>query len=274
MISWIVQSNLIKEELQDGIRMSCDRFGYNYVPLKIIPFTDGTEWSADLFFEPPKGQLAFYGSTSFIKMVAKSKWNKDGFFFNQDNLKTSKWVKELGTRMLNHDSKFMTLKEAMETMDDQLYFMKPDNDLKDFSGSDVNKEGIEKFYDSVSAGGFLFGTDIPVVLSPMKHIGWEYRCFMLNDKVIASSSYKLKSMMFQTKRVPESVIEFAEETAKIWHPDTAYTLDVCETDQGLKVVEFNCFNASGFYNCSPEKIVKAVSDHIMVKWPIRTIKHA
>ena len=260
MINWIVQSNLIKEEAQDDIKIACEHFGYNYVPLKIIPFTDGTEWSADIFFKPPEGKLAFYGSTSMIKMVARSKWNKDGFFFNQENLRTSKWVEMLGTRMLNHDAKFMTLAQAMETMGEGLFFMKPDDDLKDFTGSDVDAKGIKNFYDNVSAGGFLFTTDIKVVLSPMKNTGWEYRCFMVGDRVISASSYKLKSMCRQDKRVSQEIIDFAEETAKIWRPDDAYTLDVCETDEGLKVVEFNCLYASGFYACDVVNIVHAVSE--------------
>lgn len=267
MINWIVQSNLIKEEAQDGIRTACERFGYSYVPLKIIPFSEGTEWSADLFFEPPTGQLAFYGSTSFIKMIARSKWNKDGFFFNQENFKTSRWVDMLGNRMLNYDAEYMTLNEAMlRGARDTLvfgaptFFMKPDDDLKDFIGSEVDSAGIKKFYDEVSAGGFLFNTDIKVIISPLKNTGWEYRCFMVGTKVISASSYKLKSMIRQDKRVPQEVIDFAEETAKIWRPDNAYTLDVCETDDGLKVVEFNCANASGFYSCDVESIVKAISE--------------
>ena len=262
MISWIVQSNLIKESSQDDIRIACERLGYNYIPLKIIPFSEGTEWSADIGFKPPEGKLAFYGSTSMIKMVARSKWNKDGFFFNQSNLKTSLWIQKLGNRVLNYDSKFMTLAEAMENIGEGMFFMKPDNDLKDFTGSDVDAQGIKKFYDSVSAGGFLFGTDIEVVISPIKNLGWEYRCFMVGDKVVSASSYKLKSMLRDDKRVSQDIIDFAEETAKIWKPDNAYVMDICETDNGLKVVEFNCVNASGFYSCDAEKIVRSISEFI------------
>jgi len=66
-------------------------------------------------------------------------------------------------------------------------------------------------------------------------------------------------MLRQDKYVPDHVLCFAEETAKIWRPDDVYVMDVCETDDDLKIVEFNCFNASGFYNCNVGQIVRKVS---------------
>jgi hypothetical protein len=39
-------------------------------------------------------------------------------------------------------------------------------------------------------------------------------------------------------------------------------MDVCETENGYKVVEFNCFNASGFYNCDVDAVVKNVTQFV------------
>lgn len=264
MINWIIQNNLIKEDLTKGLTESALKYGHNAIGLKIIPFSEGTEWSADIGFTPPEGKIIPYGSTAMIKMVDRSKWNKDGFFFNQKNLKTSTWVKELGNRMLNHDAQFMTLEEATKIGSGE-YFMKPDDDLKDFTGCHVDLAEIQRFYDNVSAGGFLFGTNLPVVLTSLKNTGWEYRCFMIGDRVIASSSYKLKSMFIQDRKVPQEIIDYAQETAGIWHPDQVYVMDISETDNGLKVVEFNCFNASGMYACSYDTVVREVSEFVSKK---------
>ena len=264
MITWIVQTNLVKEELFLDIKKATEKFGHGCTGLKIIPFSDSVEFAADIGFAPPEGKLVPYGSTSMIKMFARSKWNKQGFFFNEENLKTSKWAKELGSSILNYDAQFMTLKEAMALKEGQ-FFMKPDNDLKDFCGTEVEAKDIANLYDQVSAGGFCFGTDIPVVLCPIKNTGWEYRLFMIKDKVVAFSSYKLKSMLRQDQPVPSEVIRFAQQTASLWHPDDVYVMDVCETDNGLKVVEFNCFNASGFYKCDVESVIRQVSEYVESK---------
>jgi len=159
----------------------------------------------------------------------------------------------------------MTLEEAIQISSKGLLFMKPDNDLKDFCGSVVSSEGIEKFYNEVSAGGFTFDKTIPVVLCRTKNTGWEYRLFMVKDQVITGSSYKLKESINQTRRVPEEVLQFARDTANVWRPDDVYVMDVCEAEEGLKVVEFNCFNASGLYACNVESIVKSVSEYVEAK---------
>lgn len=265
--TWIVQSNLISEDTLLDISNACLKRDIPCKGLKIIPFTNSPEFLADPFFQWPAGPLIPYGSTSLIKTFSKSKHNKDGFFFNEANLKTSVWIKHLGDRILNHDSLFMTLEEAFDLKEGS-FFMKPDNDLKDFCGEIVTAGEIRKFYENVSAGGFCFGTDIPIVLSPVKNIGWEYRLFMIQDRVIAFSSYRLKSMICKEEPVPYGVVYFAEDTAKIWRPDDVYVMDVCETDSGYKIVEFNCFNASGFYNCNIGDIVKEVSNFVGNRPPL------
>lgn len=262
MITWLVQNNLIKEDVSNGIRDAAMRHKHGYLGLKIIPFSDSIEFGFPPGFSAPEGKMIPYGSTSMIKMIHRSKLDKRGFFFNDDNLRTSKWVKELGTLMLNYDARVMKLSEAIDMKEDTFFFMKPDNDLKDFTGCLVNAGGIKKFYDEVSAGGFTFGTDINVVLSSPKNTGWEWRFFMLGDRIISCSSYKLKEQLNMTKAVSMYVKSFARDVARVWHPDDVYVMDVCESDDGLKVVEFNCFNASGFYACDVDAIVEEVSLHV------------
>jgi hypothetical protein len=263
-MNWLVQNNLIKETLIEDMESACKALGHHFIGLKIIPFTDSVEFGFPPGFEMPKGKLIPYGSTSMIKMIGRSNLDKSGFFFNQENLRTSKWVEKLGKRMLNHDAQVMSLKDAMD-LKEGFYFMKPDNDLKDFSGCLVNAGGIKKFYDQVSAGGFTFSTDIQVVLSEPKDTGWEWRFFMIGDRIISCSSYKLRDMLNQTKAVGHNVKDFAVETARTWHPDEVYVMDICEADEGLKVVEFNCFNASGFYACDVREVVEQVSKFVSLK---------
>jgi len=260
--TWIVQSNLISEDTLADISSATSFLGLDCQGLKIVPFSDSPEFCFDPFFSWPKGPLIPYGSTSLIKNWARSRKDKTGFFFNEANLKTSVWAEKLGERILNHDALFMTLEEAFTLGGDKTYFMKPDNDLKDFCGDLITASDIRSFYDKVSAGGFCFKPDIPVVLCPVKSIGWEYRLFMIEDRVIAKSSYRLKSMLCSSEPVPDRAVEFAERTARLWRPDDVYVMDVCETENGYKIVEFNCFNASGFYNCDIPTVVKEVSEFV------------
>ncbi|MCX9024678.1 MAG: ATP-grasp domain-containing protein [Candidatus Methanoperedens sp.] len=269
-MNWLVQNNLIKDQLLSELEVVTKLLGHNFIGLKIIPFSDSIEFGFPPDFQAPEGKFIPYGSTSMIKLIAKSNLDKRGFFFNHENLRTSTWIRELGDLVLNHDAQIMPLKDAIKANIQGNVFMKPDNDLKDFSGTFVDGAEIEKFYNEVSAGGFTFDTNVPVVLSPKKDFGWEYRMFMIKDKVIASSSYKLKTLIKQNKEVPWQAINFAEKVASRWRPDDVFVMDVCacwnENRTGVeklyRVIEFNCFNASGFYSCDVKKIVDEVSKFV------------
>jgi hypothetical protein len=101
-----------------------------------------------------------------------------------------------------------------------------------------------------------------VVFSKVHNLGWEWRLFMLEDQVITASTYRLKDSLNIHGKVPKRVLDFAKETARLWQPDKVYVMDICETDTGLKVIEYNCFHASGVYSCDVQKIVNLVTEYV------------
>lgn len=40
-----------------------------------------------------------------------------------------------------------------------------------------------------------------------------------------------------------------------YQPDKAFVIDIANTDNGLKIVELNCINCSGFYEADIQKII-------------------
>ncbi len=45
-------------------------------------------------------------------------------------------------------------------------------------------------------------------------------------------------------------------------PAPVFVLDVGEVEEGLRVVETNCFNSAGFYWCDLHAVVRAVNAHL------------
>jgi len=43
-----------------------------------------------------------------------------------------------------------------------------------------------------------------------------------------------------------------------WQPAEAFVIDIAKTYDGLKVIEINNFNSSGFYSCDVYKIVDSI----------------
>jgi len=249
-VMWVLQNNLLQEKLEPW-KDAVLRRGSKLAEISIIPFAD------ELPDVPAhEGPIVCYGSTTMIKNAKAKGWNP-GIFFDVENFRCSKWNEMYGQNMFNSDGYVSALKDLKDLPD--LFFMRPDNDLKDFSGSVVSPEGLQKFVDSVSAGGFLFDGNLQVFVEPTKPIHKEWRCFIVNGKVASCSQYRFRSALLLDHRVPKEVKEFAERMAAIWSPERAFVMDVCETmERELKILELNCFNASGVYHCDVDAIVEAV----------------
>jgi hypothetical protein len=46
-----------------------------------------------------------------------------------------------------------------------------------------------------------------------------------------------------------------------WAPLDCFVLDVADTPLGLKVIEVNCINASGYYEADMNKLVMALEEY-------------
>ncbi len=88
----------------------------------------------------------------------------------------------------------------------------------------------------------------------------ESRFFVVGGKVIDGAFYRMYGQRFSGVAKPDE-IEAAQEMANVWLPHETCVMDIAKTEEGLKVIEFNCFNGSGFYVNDISKIVKAVTEY-------------
>lgn len=255
---WVVQQNLVNAIDYESLKAACLNNGSSFSSINIVPFSD----EVPHFICNQKDPVIFYGSTTLIKNVNKQKRWKPGTWFDTENFRTSTWVQHYGKNMLNHDAEIMELREVESKVDLDLFFIKPDNDLKDFTGEILEKKDFSKWYSSISAGGFLFDETIKVVVAPPKYMGKEWRLVLVDGKVVTGSLYKNRSMRPKVCEQPENVVELAERMAAIWQPAPVFVMDICDHEDGPKIIELNCFNASGFYACDIDVIVKEVSAHL------------
>lgn len=249
-VTWIMQQNLVSEPLKWTDALNA--LGSKWKPIEIVPF------SGEVPDVEVDGPALVYGSTTLIKNAHKKKnWNP-GTFFDPVNFKSTVWLKKYAGFMLNSDGYATTIKELQANCPDDL-FIRPNDDMKDFSGSRIDKAELNRFYESVSAGGFLFDTSLEVFVAPIKDIHKEWRCFIVDGKCVASSQYRLRSMLMKKPGAPQNVIDFANDMAWLWNPEKAFVMDICEDMEGqMRILELNCFNASGVYECDVIEIIKAV----------------
>jgi hypothetical protein len=136
---WVIQKNLQSDQQLRDLMAAFSKTGLPALFVPIIPFSD------DLPEIPPyEGPILVYGSTTLIKNVYRTNdpsvasrrparpW-KPGIFFRPERFQFAPQLAAYGDRLLNHDARVMTLDELKRETPER-FFMRPDNDLKDFLG--------------------------------------------------------------------------------------------------------------------------------------------
>ena len=99
-----------------------------------------------------------------------------------------------------------------------------------------------------------------IVVSDIKEIQEEYRFFIHKNFILGCSRYILNSEVNPSDFVPEELKECAREYSELYNPAEFYVMDLAVTSEGIKIVEYNCWNASGFYHADIRNIIFQVNE--------------
>jgi hypothetical protein len=233
-----------------------------YYGCKVIPFVDDIEcfWTDG---EPTHNKIIPYGSSKLSRLAREQKWT--GLFFDLSLFRCDVWNANRDD-MLNSDAEFMTVADLEQRFagvpDDEVFHIRPMEDLKAFNGTVTTAKEIRRWQHSDDSGNFSFKKTTQCVISPPKNIKAEWRWFIVDGKVISGSTYKMNGQRLVQREQDQDVIDEAQGFADKWLPDKVCVMDIALTQDGPKVIEFNCFNSSGFYYHDKGAIVKAVTDFV------------
>ena len=251
---WVIQNNLYNE---DGFTRLIDALVKMDIPHsihKVIPFV--RELYPDI---DPDGKVVVMGSYS-MSYIAQARGWTPGTFLNEN----FEFIKQVvhWDRMLNDDAWLGPLRFA--TVFDEPMFIRPTNDGKSFAGTVMDAYELEAWKRQILA---LDSEDCPtvtgdtrVMVCRKKKIYNETRCWIVDEKVVTGSVYKVGTRVICDSHVRKGVIKFAEKQARIWSPHRAYVMDVADTPEGLKIIEVNNLNSSGFYAADVQKLVFAIEE--------------
>jgi hypothetical protein len=143
-------------------------------------------------------------------------------------------------------------------------FIRPDSGMKLFTGYTFDLADLDfqfSFLDQKMNDEYLMW-----VAHKHDYFWDEVRFIICGDRVVDGSRYATDSgnTLIEDKQIQQEQWDLADKIAKLlWKPDEVFTVDVCMTHKGPKLVEVNSFNCAGWYACDPEKIVKDVSEHTL-----------
>ena len=277
-LKWIVQNNLYEERGYAKFIGALERFGCDFIIVKPVPFTnvilsedfDATQVN-DITTAPDplngideEQPIIAMGATSLTRIAKSRNW-APGTYHNE-NHHYDLWNKNFGEdNMLNpkSESKVGLVKDFFGYEPTGDVFIRPTEDTKSISGTVMSKYD---FYDWVQMISMItpdelltpLHQDTEIVISPVKEIYSECRLFVVGGEVVTQSMYKRGNVVRSDVNVDQRFIDFTQKMVNEWEVSIGFVMDVADTPKGLKVIEINCLNSSGFYDCDPLAIVAAI----------------
>jgi hypothetical protein len=251
---WVLQRNLFNEQAFQSLQ---DQLVVQQVPHAVVtlrPFIHHIEPDIDI-----EGPVFVCGSTGLRRVARRKGWTP-GYF--DDNLDYRLLLEHYGDLMLNDDAHVSTLRAAR--FDRDTAFIRPVSDDKQFAGQLMSQTEFAEWRQRVlalereSAYTTLTGDDMIVVAGP-KTLYAEYRFYVVDGQVVTGSLYKRGNHVHYDSHVDDHVTAFAQACTERWQPNRAFCLDVADTPDGLRVLEINAINSSGFYACDMGKFVHAIN---------------
>lgn len=198
--------------------------------------------------------IMVYGSKAFA-LIADKMGLKPGSFMNE-KFEFEEFRKVLGQELLNNQFEVGELSN-LQPMGDK-FFIRPTGNTKLFTGMVVSKTDFlqwqerERTKDSPYNGQTL-------LISAFQEIKAEYRFFVVNQQIVTGSSYKVGENIDTSRKPSKELLSYTQKMINKFPLADAYVIDIAETSNGYKVIEYNNINTSGLYGCNEVAFVKAIN---------------
>lgn len=288
---WILQDNLFNEAAYKTLQETLERFDIPYSIHKVIPFIGEITPPHDEECQPKmsSGRMCEKGTKGCIikhknvicmgsyslRHAAKQAGWYPGVFDIEDQDFTVQ-MQHWGEYMLNADAVVSRFEDAVFTED--LMFIRPTQDSKVFAGTVMDRDEFELWQKKVCVLEEDFGTSLTkntmIQVCRPKKIYAEYRFWIVKGKIVTCSLYKRGDRVVYSSEVDQHVKDFVQQILRMqngasaifaidsdgWRPDEAFCIDVCETPEGMKVVEIGTVNSCGFYAANMTDLVLSLEE--------------
>lgn len=253
---WVLQDNLFNEQAYQVLLDTLVRFEMPHSIHKVIPFVGELTPAPEI----ETSNVICMGSYSLRHAAKAHGWNPGVFDLEPFHFEIQR--QHWGNHMLNADAQVLPFKDIEL---ERRSFLRPIEDSKVFAGRVFDHYEFSDWQNKVVALGEDWGTSLTkntlVQVCPLKEIYGEYRFWVVKGRIVCASQYKEGNRVIYRDDVPEAYFDFVREMIRIWQPHEAFVIDVASVPddgdgwRGIKIVEINTLNSSGFYACNIQKLV-------------------
>lgn len=258
-VVWVLESEVFPHSHIE-LRAAVQRAGQ-----RLIEWDDHW-WSSGRWPTIEESAVVFHGSLgNAARLAAASPW-RPGAFCNSAAFHCSHWYPGAQAWLLNSDWRCLPADQFVaqanrvlaEIGAEDVVFVRPDSPLKPFSGRVLASRDISLA--ALDFGFYFDDPELPVIVAPTRSLLREWRYVVVSGVVVAGSAYAADGR----QATPD------DPTGEPWHfaagvantlpaPEDAYVLDVCESEQGLRLLELNPFSGADLYACDSAAVVDAIS---------------
>lgn len=197
-----------------------------------------------------------YGSTKLNTMFRATPLG-DYIVDDERGYSADYWIEKFGNLALNHDGREMLAGDVSDYLKSQgAAHVRPTSEHKALIARvfDVSSWAEHRQEREISDA-------LEVFVSTPKVIEYEYRCWVVDGKVIEVSQY-ISNGSIAVELIEDPAIHAqAQALANIYVPSEAVVMDMAKTPDGYRFIEFNIFNSSGWYAGRVKLVMDAYIDH-------------
>lgn len=255
---WLIQDTFRNSAEAEKEANALDALGIEYKGFGIIPFAHNIVGLTPEDLDRP---LVIRCGTLILDLIVKNELNFgfeisetqrqnfiNGIFY--DELRFDQaiygWIE--GLPLMNSEAVPWKVDKIIDYVFERDVFIKPSNDRKAFSAAVIEKGHTLREHIDSSFWQPHYLEETCIIANHIYDIKRECRFFCIDNDVVTGSHYRLNN---ETKHFvineTDEIWSIAREYVKEFHPAKVFTMDIAETTEGYKIVEYNCFNASGLY---------------------------
>lgn len=280
---WLIQKGMQRGDDPDALAEIVRAKGMECVRIEYVPFSDS-------FIVVEKGKpkrvissnmpfadgecVIVVGTLNICELLMKPKRWTPTAWFNLPDFRCTTYYRQWKDLLLGTEHYFTSWKDIRKDINfyyerfgvDESIFLKPNENLKMFSGSVVAKDKFEHWANQNQDCYEIPPNALCVIAKPVG-IKKEWRFVVCDRKVVAGSQYKDAGKTVYEAGYPPEAKAIADKVAALeWQPDSMYVVDVCSSGDGFYVLECGPFNGAGLYKCELEPIVDAASALALKEW--------
>lgn len=206
------------------------------------PDNCGIDWSQYSIVLP-------YGSVQFLRKLRASSSLAPFVHLDATRFAASTWAPLFGNRALNEEGMLIRAHEVSSLLTSPMH-LRPDSEDKAFAGGVFTKEAWQSMTPAPSP-------QLACWVSPLQEILAEWRCWVVGRKVVEISRYRQAGEHNRKRETDAVLLASAQGFADVYVPAPCVVMDLALTKSGLKIVEFNPINCSGWYAADVGRILAA-----------------